>query len=372
MAFLGWRAAAFGQERFFDDFERDLSSWQLEGRQAIRLVDSGDVMHGRVLELEPDGLVYAVIGGSEDWGPVRMEADFLFPEDRDNYLGLVYNLTAVEGRVDFGSIYVKGNGSYLRANPWRDGNASRLLYEEYKTPLEGEQAIEIGRWHTLRAEIHGTRCHVYVGATEVPQMTFDLFEGSAGRIGFKARIVGHRVWVDNVRVSSIETLSYAGPPLPGIAYEPAALLTDWEVHGPLVGPDLQLERGDAAVEFRPFSTDRRGAVVTGRITEYSGRRPVAYFRTRVDSRSDREAVLHISSTEELALFVNGRFWSFVYRDGYLSRANDWNAWHDFWSNDEHAGRRVPIRLRQGANEILLRSRNGYFASGGFFARLEGP
>lgn len=81
-------------------------------------------------------------------------------------------------------------------------------------------------------------------------------------------------------------------------------------------------------------------------------------------------MLHVSSTEELALFVNGRFWSFVYREGYLSGDNDWNAWYDFWSNREHAGRRVPIRLEQGQNEILLRSRNGYFASGGFFARLE--
>ena len=50
--------------------------------------------------------------------------------------------------------------------------------------------------------------------------------------------------------------------------------------------------------------------------------------------------------------------------------NDWNAWYDFWKNPEHEGRKVGIELRAGANHIVLRVRNGEFASGGFFARLE--
>ena len=363
--------AVFSAERFFDDFEGDLSGWRLVGGQAIRRIDSGDPEHGQVLELTPDGLVYATVIDSQEWGPVRIEADVLFPDDRHNYLGLVYNLSESDGRVDFGSVYVKGNGSYLRGNPWRDGNASRLLYEEYKTPLEGPHAIEIGRWQRFRAEIEGRRCHIYVGEGDVPQLTFDLYEGESGEIGFKARIVGYPVWIDNVRVTSIEGLSYRGESIPSIAYRPVELLTDWEVHGPLAGPNLDLERGHrVGIDFEPFATDRRGAVVTGRVTEYNGDRTVAYFRTEVNSEKARDAVLHISSTEELALFLNGRFWSFVYRDGYVSRDNDWNAWFDFWSNPRHAGRRVPIRLEKGTNEILLRSRSGYFASGGFFARLE--
>jgi hypothetical protein len=362
------------QERFTDDFEHDLSAWRLEGAQAIRLVDSGNERHGQVLELEPDGLVYAVIEGSETWGPVRIEADFLFPDDRNNYLGLVYNLRENGGRVDFGSLYIKGNGSYVRANPWRDGNASRLLYEEYKTPLTGSAAVEIGQWQHLRAEIDGNECHFYVGDSTTPQITFDLFEGTSGEVGFKARIVGFPVWLDNIRVESIDGLSYQGPPIPKIEYAPEGLLTEWEVHGPLTGPNLQLERAEPAAEaldWRPFPTDRRGAVISGRVTEYSGGRSVAYFRTTVSSDTNREAVIHISNTEELALFLNGQFWSFVYRDGYISPRNDWNAWFDFSSNPDHGGRRIPIQLQAGENEILLRSRTGQFAAGGFFARIEG-
>lgn len=83
-------------------------------------------------------------------------------------------------------------------------------------------------------------------------------------------------------------------------------------------------------------------------------------------------MLHLSSTEELALWVNGRFLGFVYRDGYVSGDNDWNAWYDFATNPQHAGRRITIDLLVGDNEILVRSRARQFAAGGFFAELEEP
>ena len=366
--------AAGERLRFFDDFEGDLKSWRLVGDHALSLVESGDAGHQKVLELRANGLVYALVRGSENWGPLRIEADFLFPDDRHNYLGLVYNLSESNDRVDFGSVYVKGNGSYLRANPWRDGNASRLLYEEYRTPLEHHQRVVIGRWHRFVAEVKGRDCHVYIGETKAPDLTFDLFEGTSGPIGFKPRIVGWPVWIDNVRVTSIDRPSYDGPPIPEIAYDATDLLTDWEVFGPLHGPSIELERGEAktrsAALWRPFAVDRRGAVVTGRVTEYASERPVAYFRTRVSSNQAKEAVLHFSTTDELALFVNGQFNGFVYRDGYLAIDNDWNAWHDFALNPDHVGTRVRVPLREGSNEIVLRVRNGQFASGGFFGRLE--
>jgi hypothetical protein len=62
--------------------------------------------------------------------------------------------------------------------------------------------------------------------------------------------------------------------------------------------------------------------------------------------------------------------SLSYRDGYISGDNDWNAWWDFGNNPDHAGRRVPIMLRSGDNRIVVRVRNGQFASGGFFAAIE--
>lgn len=377
---IGVGSAAADQQRFLDDFEAGLRGWRLGGAHAIAVVDSGDPAHGRVLELRADGLVYALVRGSDRWGPVRVEADFLFPEELDHYLGLVYNWKESAGRVDFGNIYVKGGDSYLRVNPFRDGNASRLLYEEYYVRLSGADTIALNRWHRFKAEISGRECHFYIGDMTTPRLTFDLFEGERGLVGFTPRIVGGRVLLDNVRVTSIEALSYQGPPIPAVSYQPESLLTDWEVLGPLPGPLAHLEHRPVPaakapsrrLAWRPFATDRRGAVLTGRVTEYAGGRPVAYFRTHVRADSAKDAVLHFSTTDELALFVNGSFQGFVYRDGYVSGDNDWNAWFDFWKNPKHAGRKVTIKLRNGNNEIMVRVRNGEFASGGFFARMEEP
>ena len=360
------------QVRFTEDFENGLDRWLLQGEHAITILETADSSHRRVLKLEPDGGVRALIRGSDEWGGVRVDGEVFFPDDGHNYLGFIYNYTANDTRSDYGNIYIKGNGNYLRVNPWRDGNVSRLLYEEYRTPLEGKAAVTIGQWQRFRAEVIGNTCHFYVGeATVIPQLTFGVLELDKGLIGFEPRVVGAPVWIDNLTVTSIEDFSYDGSPIPAPAYEPAQLLTRWEVIGPLARPDRSIERGltpDVRAQWRPFSTDARGAVITGRVTEWNGGRSIAYFRTIVDSPEARDAIVHFSTADELRLWVNGRFNGFVYRNGYLH--DNWNAWFDFWKNPEHTGRRVPVRLTRGQNTIVVGVSNGQFASGGFYARLE--
>lgn len=371
-----------GEVVFQEDFESGTSRWVFEDSRAFKLTDAGDGIHGTALELTPFGLTYALIRGSGDWGDVRIEGEFYFPTDNNAYLGLVYNFAPSGERTDFGSIYIKGNGSYLRANPWRDGNASRLLYEEYRTALTGKDAVVPLAWQRFAAEIVGNVAHFYVGDMETPKMVFPLYERESGLIGFKPRVAGFPVWIDNIVIRKIEAFSYTGPRVPDIAYHPDELITEWQVIGPLPGPSEAVERAVSAGEtivdemfgelrWRPFSTDDRGAVITGRVTEYAGTKPVAYFRTTIEAPAAGRTTLHFSSTDEIALFVNGRFYSFVYRQGYVSGAGlRWNAWHDFWKNPDHGGRRISIPVEAGENRIVVRVRNGQFASGGFFVREE--
>ena len=372
------------QVRLIENFEGNLSAWEFVGKHAFRVHQSGDSMHNNVLVMEPDGIVYALIKDSDKWGSVRIEGDVLFPTKGQSYLGLIYNYTKNDSRFDFGAIYLKGNGSYLRANPLRDGNVSRLLYEEFKTPIRDKDKIIINQWHKFKAEIEDNMCHFYVGDMEVPKMTFGLFEYSSGLIGIKPRVAGKSVWVDNIKITSIKSLSYKGDDIPKIIYEPDSLLTDWEVIGPLHSPNREIElksnaassqivSEDMTYEWKPFQTDKRGAVITGRITHYSGDSPVAYFRKILKSEKERKMVLHFSTVDEIALWLNGHFYGFIYRDGYMSLPkNDWYAWYDFWKNPEHEGRRIPIHLKAGDNQLLIRVRNGQYASGGFFLRLENP
>jgi hypothetical protein len=240
-----------------------------------------------------------------------------------------------------------------------------LLYEEYRTPLSGDAAIRIGKWQRFKMEVVGREAHFYVGPSTTPQLTFPLFEFDSGEVGLQPRSVGGDVWVDNVSVSSIDRFSYAGPPQPsGLQYDPEALLTDWEVAGPMAGTDDALARHPESFPdtWRAFDADARGAVITARIIDYHGPDAVAYFRARVVTDESGSAILNISTIDDLALWVNGHFQWFIPRSDY--------AWFDFWRNPAHDGQHIPVQLVSGSNDIIVRVRGGVYASGGFYAWLE--
>jgi len=370
-----------GQILFEDNFEGSLSGWEINDNRSIKIIDSKDPNQSKVLVMIPNGNVSALIKNSHQWGFVRIEGVMLFPEKEQNYLGFIYNYNKQVNREDFGLLYVKGNGSYIRANPWRDGNVSRLLYEEYKTNLVKDQAVKIGVWHKFKMEVINETCHLYINNMETPKITFGLFELKSGKIGFQPRVVGGRVWIDDIKVTSIDKFGYNGKNIPDIQYEPGSLITEWEVLGPLKKPNRIIEKtvkinnspiniNSKSYSWETFKTDIRGAVITGKITEYEGENTVAYFRTILNSEQDDTVMLHFTTTDELALYLNGQDYGRIYRDGYVSKDNDWNAWYDFWKNPEHAGRRVELPLKKGKNNLVIRVRNGQFASGGFFVHAE--
>lgn len=356
-------ASGAGRVVFEDDFESGLARWHIYGRGAARIFESGDPRHGQVLALVPQGDAYALIGGSEKWGGVRLEGEVLFASEDDSYLGVVYNFRRRGERMDFGVVYIKAPESYLQANPHRDFNVGRTLYGEYRVPLTGEAAIRPREWQRFSVEVVGRVCHFYVGGSPIPQMTFPEFEVDSGGLGLQPRSVGGDVWIDNVKVTAIERLSYEGPPQPEVRHDPGALATRWEFLGPLAQTDDEIARSPAspALRWRPFATDARGAVVTGTVVDFHGPKTVAYFRTRIAREAAGPAELQLSTVDDLALWVNGRFaW-------FIPRGNA--AWFDFFRTPAHAGQSIPLDLQAGDNELVFRVRGGVYASGGFFARV---
>lgn len=351
---------------FSDDFEHGLGGWDIAGVDYVRTIDSGDRHHGLVMELTPGGDVLALPKDAPVVRPghgVRLEGDVLFPTDEDNYLGVAYNVQRAGDRSDFGVIYIKGNDGYLQANPRYDGNVGRTLYPEYRAPLRDASAITTGQWQRFAVEVIGQECHFYVGDMTTPQLTFPHFSGSAGRVGLEPRSVGGPVRVDNIRVTEITRLGYQGPARPrAFASQQGELIHQWQVIGPLPRTRDSIAQLPARQDWRPFETDRRGAVVSARVVDYHGNDAVAYFRTRISVPADTGGFLHFSSVDDLALWVNGHFAWFIPRGDM--------AWFDFWTNDTHKGQRIPVRLRQGDNDIVLRVRGGVYASGGFFARWQ--
>jgi len=232
----------YGQILFEENFEGDLSAWNINDTGSVKIIESKDSNHKNVLELTPNGKVLVLIKKSDQFGPMRIEGEMLFPTDENNYLGLIYNFKKQENREDFGLLYVKGNGSYIRVNPWRDGNVSRLLYEEYKTNLVKDQAIKIGNWHKFKLEVVNEVCHLYINNMDTPKITFEHFELKDGKVGFQPRVTGGKVWIDDIKVTPIKEFSYKGKSIPDIEYEPDSLITEWEVFGPLNKPATVIEK----------------------------------------------------------------------------------------------------------------------------------
>jgi len=349
-----------------DDFERGLDRWSVIGEGTARLTPSGDPRHGTVLELVPNGDAAVLIRGSETWGRVRMEGEMLFPTDEDSYLGFLYGFTTRRERRDFGLIYVKGNDSYLQVNPHRDFNVSRLLYPELHVDLTGPSAVTVGTWQRFALEVDGATAHLYVGDTSVPQVTFSELELDSGAIGLQPRSVGGSVWVDNVTVRPIDRLSHDGPAIPARVPVHPSTIVRWQVAGPFARTrdTLALAPVSSPDEWRPFATDARGAVVTGRVVDTHGPDSVAYFRTRVDAARAERVNLQLGTIDDMAIWLNGAFQGFLSRQGA--------AWFDAGLHPSHPARRVPLSLQPGPNDIVIRVRGGVYASGGFFARLEPP
>lgn len=372
-AFLERAAPLAGTVLFTEDFEGGLNRWTFPLGAGHEVVPAGDE-GGSALSLQTGGEpVYALMEGSESWSSVRIEGRVRFPENVHNYLGFIYRYVDDGGRIDFGEMYIKGNGSYVQANPHFDTNVGRLVYPEIRSPLNGEAAIVIDEWHRFALEVVDGEAHLYVGDVGAPAMTLDFGAGDRGAFGFEPRVPGGAVWIDDIRVMAIDGFSYAGRPVPDVAYNRDAYLIDWRVLGPLSSHVPAVESGDydvgdpvledgRMVEWRSLATDARGALVTGAVTEFRGGRRVAYFRTEMEAEAAEVVTFGISSVDELAVWVNGMFQGFAPRQAA--------AWWDAATNEEHAPIQVPVMLREGSNELVIRVTGGGYATGGLFVRLE--
>lgn len=359
------------------DFESgSLDGWTVTRPDFIRIEDTGDATRGLALRMTPGGpWTHALLEGSEAWGPVRIDGVVRFPTDEHNYLGFIWGLVEEPDRTDFASLYIKGNDSYVRINHRYDGNPLRSLHEERRTALEGPRTVRVGAWQPFRLEVDGTVAHLYFGSMDEPVVTSHLYMGPAGRLGFKPRVIGGDVWIDDVVVTPIPRLTYGGAPRPDIAYARTHVFTDWRVLGPTI--DLHPELGPSpdptamdvsdmgrTLTWAPFDTDARGAVLTSRVVQFRGPATRAYFATTFVVEEGGPSVLSIASIDDLTVWLDGRFHGYYTRSRY--------AWHDFLTNPDHAGLRASGELEPGEHRLLIEVRGALYAGGGFFAGLTRP
>ena len=366
-------ASAFGQELFCDDFEGDLSQWIYSEDSIAQLHETEDPDHKTVLKLIPSRNSHCLLmKGSDAWMGFVMEGEILFPTNEHNYFGLVYGYQDHRERIDFGCIYIKGNGSYIRVNPHLDGNATRTLYEEFKTSLDGDETIHQNVWIPFTAEIIGSEVHLYVGKVARPQMIFRNYEHSGGLVGMKPRFAGGECWVDQISVKALEAFSYQASSLElGANNEVDDFVTSWQSLGPFEQRVSDVETsqsgdlivyGENTFRWEPFYSDHRGCVLAGKVCRYTTREKYAYFSTEIPAQIQRTGRLEFSSVNNLHVWVNSVYAGSIGKQQY--------AWYDFLNNSEHNGKGLDVVFEEGTNKILVLVEGGQYGGDGFYMHVE--
>ena len=213
-----------------DDFETGMDMWSpLSAGYAEIVAES--LGGNQVLQLTPreGDFSHVILNAEIPASHVRMEGRFLFPTEGDGYLGFIYNHQQGSERTDFGVIYVKSNGSYVRVSPHYDGNPSWRLYEELKVPLDGERKIQPNSWYDFRLDVHGRTATLYIDDMVNPVVSFDEAPNSSGSLGLEARPGrGDPVWVDDIRITALEPTAN-----PETKLVPASNLDSWQFQPPV-------------------------------------------------------------------------------------------------------------------------------------------
>jgi hypothetical protein len=361
-----WASAHAADGPLIETFGAGLGRWHLDGAEFIEIITEPGTSN-RILQLtpRPRAFAHALLAEPEDWMHLRVEGRFQFPTEGDGYLGFIYNYQETGARMDFGCLYVKSNGSYVRVSPHHDGNPSWRLYEEMKVNLDGERRIQTGVWYVFRLDVHENLAEFYLEDMNVPVVSFDLFPHRSGAIGLEARPGGGEpAWVDDIQISKLPARDRSGP-----QSVPTEAL--WEALGPLHSVRTTSESDDPTElpelpeeGWSPIPPDARGALITGLLTQYrSGDKDVIYLRTtfEVSEGDDPPTWLASSSANRMDVWLNGFYRGTVAPERFI--------WSNFLTSQDNPGTRTPIAPRIGVNEIVLRVYGRRFAGGGLYLSL---
>lgn len=353
-----------------ENFENGLSNWVTKSQAHVEIVKEQG-KDNQVLQLTPRNergkRTDTVYTPSHHWRNFSMTGRFLFPDEGDGYLGFIYHYRTGDQRTDYGVLYVKSNGSYVRASPHYDGNPSWRLYEELRQDLTGQRKIRVGKWHQFKLEVVAGTASLFIDDMQHAVLDFDMFNNEFGAIGFEARPGrGERVWVDDLHIQPLDT----SPPtidLTSITHDSNFI---WQVQGPFSASQNKGNRAPELKEedWRRIDPDKRGLINTGRLTQSdSGKRHILYLRTQFlidDESAPKPSWVAFSSANNLDVWFRGFYRGTVGSERFV--------WSDFLSNPDYPGARMSLIPTKGQNEIILKVYGDKFAAGGFFAALENP
>jgi hypothetical protein len=269
------------------------------------------------------------------------------PMEGTDFIGMTFRR---ESQANHENIYIRparsGEFMAIQYAPRMNGSSTWQLYREFTAPTRWPR----NQWTHVKVEIHGSRLEVFVGDTTEPQLSVPRLRhrSASGEVGFWAR-VNNRPGEWAAALSNI-SIRPATTSLPRTEPAPtdAALVTSWEVAGPMAATARPIALLPTDLTWSPVACEESGLVNLNRLFPAKPQqgRFTAFLRTSVTIPSARRLLAGVGYSDDVTVFVNGEpIYSGV--NGWESRAPGFASFVD------PRFERIWLPLRAGINEIVL-------------------
>lgn len=244
--------------------------------------------------------------------------------------------------------------------PFTKGVLMWDMYDYYQAPAD----LRKNDWNHVKLVVSGMQMLVFVNDMNKPALQIGRLEGNTktGSIAFTGRSVIANVVVKPGETGGLSPVAAFDP-----TYHDTRYLNKWQVGTPSAlpfGKDVaENDIPNKSTTWTNLNAERRGLVNLTRLFGITPERRIVWLKTTI--KSDREQVrkLNLGFSDEVWVLVNGQL---AYAD---------KNWYGAPIAKEPDGRcsiensSLPLRLKQGDNEIVVGVTN-FFFGWGIIARLD--
>ncbi len=284
------------------------------------------------------------------------------PMDRGNFVGILFRRASFQNQENiYLRIHRSGLYNAVQYAPRVNGSSTWQLYPEFNAVAD----LPRNQWTHVRVEVRGPKVEVYLNNQSQPTLIVPRLRGltQKGSVAFWGRVNDQpTMWAAALSNISIRPLTPVTPPPSNGPSPPANTLSSWEVSGP-----VQAEKGRVLTlpqlkDWRPAEVEEAGLVSLNRALGNVRGRWTGFARTKIVSEQAKTAVLELGYSDDVTVFLNG--------EPVYSGINGFESRHpEYMGFVKPHFESVHLKLRSGANEIILAVTDDQRFGWGFNARL---
>lgn len=247
----------------------------------------------------------------------------------------------------------------IQYTPYFDGINMWDMYPQYQGPAP----IRMGDWNHLKLVISGKQMKVYMNWQPRPVLEIPKLEGSTseGNITFEGAM-----YIANVKVYPNETAGLNPSEGVDLTNHDANYMRKWAMTKPVALPtgseitNAQLPKPEEFLDS--ISAEREGMINLTRRFGANENRKVIWLKTKVTAKEPFATELQLGFSDEIWLLLNGQM-TYVDKNLFLQNMRKTPGGRMSILNS-----RVPLKFKQGENEIAIAVANDFYGWG-IVARL---